>query len=96
MILIVYLGHGIFHPAAVSFFSKSVQNWERSEAPKLRGSIRKKVAHPSIVVRVVRRARRTLAIGSRSERHDNSYIAPEKKQQKTSKPSDLQKTKKKH
>ena len=45
----MYLSHGIFHPAAVSFFLQ-MSFWERSQAPKTR-SFRKKWC-PSIVARV--------------------------------------------
>ena len=38
MLLVVY------HPVAVMFFSRS-GFWERSQVPKLRGSIKKKVVH---------------------------------------------------
>ena len=44
MILDVYLGHRIFHPVVVLFFSTSVFGG-RLKLPKLRGSIGKKVAN---------------------------------------------------
>ena len=51
MILAVYLGHGIFHPVAFLFFSRSFFR-ERSSALKLRGSIGKKKWCTSIVARI--------------------------------------------
>ena len=44
MILVVYLGHGVFYPGAVLFFSRSVFALERSWALKLR-NLRKYVVH---------------------------------------------------
>ena len=48
MILVVYLGHGIFHPVAILVLVKIDQLFGRGlkRAPKLRGSLKKKSGAP--------------------------------------------------